>query len=201
MQQVAVKSNKDQDYYSPLIDRLTSATQFTEEQVESVREHFRVKRLVKREMLIAPGTVSNHLYFIASGCMRVFYQDAEKEITTQFGIEGWCINDLQSFLEQKPARQFIQAVEPTVVLQIHRDALQRLNDAVPPFERFMRLKFESAHQVLQERHLESILLSASERYELFRKKYREIEQRVPQYMVASYLGITKEFLSHLRSKN
>jgi hypothetical protein len=69
---------------------------------------------------------------------------------------------------------------------------------VPPLERFFRIKFQNALTVMQERHLTSISQNAGERYEQFRMQYREIEQRVPQYMIASYLGITKEFLSYLR---
>lgn len=186
------------DEFEPLINNLTAIVPFTTDQLATVKKAFKIKTLAKKEYVLHPGSVSNHLYFVSSGLLRAYTLEGNREIITQFGIKGWCINDLASYLNKKPATQFIQALEPSVVLQIHRDSLERLYEEVPPMERFFRIKFQNAQTVLQERHLNSISQTALERYEQFRSKYREIEQRVPQYMVASYLGITKEFLSYLR---
>lgn len=150
-------------------------------------------------MLLFPGEVSSHMRFIANGCLRAYYMDEmAKEHVVQFGIEGWWVNDLYSYLTQTPAKQFVQALEPTTILQIHRDSLNKLYDQVPAIERFYRLKFEKAYISLQDRTINSMSKTAEERYLEFRTKYRGIEQRVPQYMIASYLGITPEFLSALR---
>jgi len=186
------------DLYAPLIENLTAKAEFTSEQLAIILEAFKIKKLAKKEYLLRPGLISHHLYFVSVGCLRVFTIEDTREIITQFGIKGWCVNDLTSYLTIKPATQFIQAIEPSIVLQIHRNTLEELYDKVPPLERFFRIKFQSALTVMQERHLKSISQSAAERYEQFRSQYRDIEQRVPQYMVASYLGITKEFLSSLR---
>lgn len=167
----------------------------------TVLDSFKEQRLKKKEILLFAGDVSSHMQFIAEGCLRAYYMDeTAKEHVVQFGIEGWWVNDLYSYLTQTPAKQFVQALEPTVVLQIHRDALHELYDKVPAMERFYRLKFEKAYVSLQDRTLNTMSKSAEERYVEFRSKYRNIEQRVPQYMVASYLGITPEFLSALRKK-
>jgi CRP/FNR family transcriptional regulator, anaerobic regulatory protein len=187
--------------FEPLIDNITGIVNFTDNQLDTVKKAFKLKELSKKEYLLRPGSVSNHLYFVSSGCLRVYSLEDTREIITQFGIKGWCVNDLSSYLTKKPATQFIQAVEPSVVLQIHRDSLEKLYDEVPPIERFFRIKFQNAHTVLQKRQLNSISQTALERYEQFRTQYRDIEQRVPQYMVASYLGITKEFLSFLRKNH
>lgn len=162
-------------------------------------DSFQQTELGKKEFLLSPGQVSQHMRFIVNGCLRAFYMDeSAKEHVVQFGIEGWWVNDLYSYLTQTPAKQFVQALEPSTVLQIHREALNRLYEEVPAMERFYRLKFEKAYVSLQDRTLNAMSKTAEERYLQFRSRYRGIEQRVPQYMVASYLGITPEFLSALR---
>ncbi|MFC4220056.1 Crp/Fnr family transcriptional regulator [Flagellimonas marina] len=164
-----------------------------------VLDSFTELKLQKKEVLLFAGDVSSHMRFIAKGCLRAYYMDeAAKEHVVQFGVEGWWVNDLYSYLTQTPAKQFVQALEPSVVLQIHRDALRDLYNKVPAMERFYRLKFENAYVALQDRTINAMSKSAEERYLEFRTKYRGIEQRVPQYMIASYLGMTPEFLSALR---
>lgn len=182
-----------------LIDHLRESIELGNEDVDKIFEYFSVQELKKKEVLLFAGDVSNHMRFISKGCLRAYYMDTEaKEHIIQFGIEGWWINDLYSFLTNTPAKQFIQALEDSNVVQIHKDSLNELYDRVPAIERFFRMKFENAYVALQDRTINSMSKPAEERYFEFRTKYRDIEQRVPQYMVASYLGITPEFLSRLR---
>ncbi|WP_232520853.1 Crp/Fnr family transcriptional regulator [Flagellimonas nanhaiensis] len=182
-----------------LINHLKEVVTLTPLEEEQILESFQERQLVKKEVLLQAGEVSSHMRFIAGGCLRAYYLDEEaKEHIVQFGIEGWWVNDLYSYLTQTPAKQFVQALEPTTVVQIHRDSLNDLFNKVPQIERFFRIKYESAYTALQDRTLNSMSRTAEERYLDFRSKYRDIEQRVPQYMVASYLGITPEFLSFLR---
>ena len=184
-----------------LIAHLRETVPLSASEASIVLDSFKEQQLHKKEVLLFAGDVSSHMRFIAKGCLRAYYMDEmAKEHVVQFGIEGWWVNDLYSYLTQTPAKQFVQALEPTTVLQIHRDALHELYDKVPAMERFYRLKFEKAYVSLQDRTLNAMSRSAEERYLEFRSKYRDIEQRVPQYMVASYLGITPEFLSALRKK-
>lgn len=164
-------------------------------------EAFKPRTLKKKEILLHAGEVSMHMRFIAKGCVRSYYlNDKAQEHILQFGIEGWWVNDLISYLTQTPATHFVQAIEPSTVLQIHRDTLEKLFGQVPILERFFRLKIQGGYVALQERTVQAMSRPAEERYQAFRKRYREIEQRVPQYMVASYLGITPEFLSALRGR-
>jgi CRP-like cAMP-binding protein len=182
-----------------LLDNLRKSIQLTEREETLVADSFQETVLQKKEFLLSPGQVSQHMRFIAKGCLRAFYMDeSAKEHVVQFGVEGWWVNDLYSYLTQTPAKQFVQALEHSTVLQIHRDALNRLYEEVPAMERFYREKFERAYVSLQDRTLNAMSKTAEERYIEFRSRYRGIEQRVPQYMVASYLGITPEFLSALR---
>tara|TARA_R110000764_G_scaffold240105_1_gene343255 strand:+ start:343722 stop:344300 length:579 start_codon:yes stop_codon:yes gene_type:complete len=184
-----------------LLSHLRETIDLTPEEESIVCDSYIETHLKKKEVLLFAGEISNHMRFIAAGSLRAYHMDEEaKEHIVQFGIEGWWVNDLYSYLTETPAKQFVQAIEPSIVLQIHRDTLNQLYEKVPAIERFYRLKFEKAYVALQDRTINSMSKSAEERYLEFRSKYRSIEQRVPQYMIASYLGITPEFLSALRKK-
>lgn len=184
-----------------LILHLRKSVLITDDQAIIIRASFNVISIKKKEILLFAGDHSSHMRFIAEGCLRSYYMDEEaKEHIIQFGIEDWWVNDLYSYLTNTPAKQFIQAIEDSVVLQIHRDQLNELYNSIPTLERFFRFKFEKAYVSLQERTINSMSKTAEDRYLDFCSKYRDIEQRVPQYMVASYLGITPEFLSSLRKK-
>ena len=191
---------KTDETLKPLIQNIRENVSISDTDLFIVLEAFTLKALAKKEILLFKGNVSNHMRFVSEGSLRSYYieEDGEEHII-QFGIRGWWINDLYSYLTQKPATCFVQAIKPSKVLLIHRDQLNQLFDKVPPIERFFRIKFQSAYVALQERTLERMSLSAKERYEKFRKKYRDIEQSVPQYMIASYLNVTPEFLSSVRS--
>ena len=185
-----------------LIAHFRKSITLTDNEAEVVSEYFTLVKLKKKEILLFVGDHSSHMRFISEGCLRSYYMDDDaKEHIIQFGIEEWWINDLYSYLTNTPSKQFIQAIENSKVLQIHKDKLNELYDTVPAIERFFRLKFQKAYVSLQERTINTMSKKAEECYVEFRSKYRDIEQRVPQYMVASYLGITPEFLSSLRKKH
>ncbi len=185
----------------PLIQHIKEQVSLSEKKADIIASAFAAKALDKKEMLLFKGDVSNHMRFIEKGCLRAYnIDDSGNEHILQFGIEGWWVNDLYSYITQEPAKGFIQALEPSSVLQIHRDSLNALFKTVPAMERFFRLKIQSAYVALQERTIHSMSKTVEQRYIDFRNKYRDIEQRVPQYMVASYLGITPEHLSSLRKK-
>lgn len=185
----------------PLIRHIEEVVQLSSLERKLVLDAFHPRTLKKREILLFQGDTSTHMRFIAEGCLRSYYLDDDaKEHILQFGIEGWWVNDLYSYLTQTPARYFIQAIEASKVLQVHRDTLEDLFHQVPAMERFFRIKIQSAYVALQERTTKSMSESAEQRYFEFREKYRAIEQRVPQYMIASYLGITPEHLSTIRQK-
>ncbi|MDC6363170.1 MULTISPECIES: Crp/Fnr family transcriptional regulator [Flavobacteriaceae] len=182
-----------------LVSHLRETISLSHTEANIVANSFQLHQLKKKEVLLFAGDVSTHMRFIAQGCLRAYYMDEQaKEHIVQFGIEGWWVNDLYSYLTRTPAKQFVQALEPSIVLQIHRDTLNDLYNEVPAIERFYRKKFENAYVSLQDRTINAMSKTAEERYLEFRSKHRDIEQRVPQYMVASYLGVTPEFLSALR---
>ncbi len=182
-----------------LLQNMRALVPLSDKEVLKLKSIVNSRYFAKREILLNRGEISRHMRFIEKGCLRNYYLDQEgHEHVLQFGIEGWWINDLHSYITQKPAQSCIQALEPSMIYQIPREKLLKLFDHIPSLERFFRIKIQSAYAALQERTVHAMSKTAEQRYLDFRQKYRAIEQRVPQYMVASYLGITPEHLSSLR---
>lgn len=166
-----------------------------------IEDAFKPIQLKKKQFLLQKGEFSNHMRFIEKGCLRLYNIDSSgKEHILQFAIDGWWMNDLYAYLTQKPATCFIQAITDSVVLQIHRDRLNELFDQIHMMDRFFRIKTQNGYVALQERTIHSMSQTAEQRYADFVKRYRIIEQQIPQYMIASYLGITPEHLSSIRKK-
>lgn len=184
-----------------LILHIRKLAPLTRDEGHQVAQSFREVVLPKKGFLLKEGQISEHMRFIARGCFRNYTIDENgREHILQFGIEEWWINDLYSYLTHSPATYSIQALEASTVLQIRKDSLEILYREVPSMERFFRLKIQGGYVALQERTMARMSLSAEERYLDFRRRYRNLEQRLPQYMIASYLDITPEFLSALRKK-
>ena len=157
------------------------------------------KAVDKKDYLLRSGKICNYENFVLSGCFRTFYTDDEgKEHTTIFSSENWWVSDRTSFYSSAPSRLNIQAVEHSEVLQITKDNLESLYTSIPKFERFFRILFQNAYLSQQERIINKMALTAEERYAHFLSKYPELNNRLPLKIIASYLGITPEFLSLLR---
>ena len=189
------------DPYIQLIEHFKKSVQINEIEEQLLKENFFVSEFKKKELILFKGEISSHMRFIVEGCLKTYYLNEEgKEQIVHLGIEGWWINDLYSYITQTPSRQFIEALENGKLLKIHRDDLDKLFDKSQSIERFFRLKFQRAYVAYIDRTMNSISKTAEDRYSEFRCKHAEIEQRVPQYILASYLGITPEFLSLLRKR-
>ncbi len=189
------------DYESVFLANLKELVPLSAEEEAIILDHYQLQELKKKEYLIEKGEVSNYMNFIAKGSFRSFYMDDQgKEHILQFGIEGWWINDVDSYLNQTPAKRYVQAMEESVVIRIHRNSLKKLYTLVPITKRFIQLKMQRGFLALQERTVLNMSKTAEERYIEFRTKHRSLEQRFPQYMIASYLGVTPEFLSAVRKK-
>lgn len=190
------------EFLSQILNHLKETIFLDEADQELILSCLDIKYLKKKENVLEPGQVSDHMRYVAKGSMRVYNLDENsQEQTLQLGIENWWINDLYSYLSGKPSRMYIQAMETTVLVQVSRSNLEMLFVKVPQISNFFRIKMQTAYVVLQERTMENLSLDSYEKYEKFRKDYRHLEQRFPQYVIASYLGMTPEFLSYLRKKH
>tara|TARA_R110002072_G_scaffold44315_6_gene124069 strand:+ start:36 stop:614 length:579 start_codon:yes stop_codon:yes gene_type:complete len=185
--------------YDHLIGNIKELVPLTEDESKLIQKLFEPVSLKKKQFLLQSGEYSNHMRFISEGCVKLFSIDElGAEHILQFGISGWWINDLYAYLTQKPATFFIQAITQSTVLQIHRDRLNDLFDKIHMMDRFFRIKTQNGYVALQERTINNMSQSAEQRYLEFIGRYRDIEQQIPQYMLASYLGVTPEHLSTIR---
>lgn len=159
------------------------------------------KKLKRKEFLLKPGDICKTENFIVKGCLRTYTIDNNGfEHIVMFGIEDWWVGDLFSFLTQRPATYFIDALEDTEVLQITKTNLDKLYERVPKFERFFRLILQNAFIAQQQRINQNLSFTAEQRYLDFISKHPNLEQRLSQKQVSAYLGITPVFLSMLRKK-
>jgi CRP-like cAMP-binding protein len=147
------------------------------------------------------GQVCNACYFVVKGCLRMYtIPDNGTEQIVQFGIDNWWICDYTSFDSQKPSMFNIQAVEPSTLIYIDKKSQEELFAKVPKLERYFRLILQRAYSATLMR-VHYIFTSTGEaRYHHFNSLFPEFVQRIPQYMLASYLGFTPEFLSKIRAK-
>ncbi|GGH59885.1 CRP-like cAMP-binding protein [Filimonas zeae] len=166
---------------------------------EEVLERFSQRKIKRRGMLLQQGDVCKFFYFVVSGCLKMYVtDDAGKEHNLQFAIEQEWISDLSSFYSEKPSQVFIEAIEPTVVLQIKHADLLHLYIHYHKFDRNFRIITEQKYIALQKRTLENISTSAEVRYHNFVAQHPALALRLPNTQIASYLGITPEFLSKIR---
>ena len=153
----------------------------------------------KKHSLLEPGQKAKNLFFIKQGILRGYTIQKRKDITTWFSFENEFSTSLSSFLSGDPSFEGIEAVEDCELFSISYEYLNELYLGFPEFERVGRLLIEQFYIELEMRMIQFQFKSARERYSYFLKKYSHISHRIPLTHIASYLGITKETLSRIRS--
>lgn len=157
------------------------------------------KKMARKEFLLKEGQLCKVINYVESGALRAFHVDKEgKDSTIMFAITDWWITDMYCFVMAQPAMQNIVAIEDSIVWQLQKEDLDKLFVSIPKFERFFRIIMQNAYIREQLRVLQSLSLTAEERYEIFVNKYPQLLPHLTQKQIASYLGITPEFLSALR---
>ena len=185
----------------PLLDYIKKYINLTLEEEILLLSKINIRTYLKNQYIVQQGDVCKSVNFIITGCTKTFYKDTEgQEHIVMFSIEDWWTSDLGSFITQKPADFNIQCIENTQLIQFGYNNLEEIYIEIPKFERLFRKIVERAYVASQKRIVRNFSLDAKERYKIFKTTYPKIDQRVPQYMIASYLGITKEFLSKIKSQ-
>ena len=185
----------------PLFEYICRYVPLTAEDEAILAPRVKIRKYLKGQFVVQNGDICRVESFVLSGCLKTFYIDDEgQEHIVMFAIENWWTADLGSFITQTPADYNVQCIENSVLAQLNFDDLEHLYLQLPKLERFFRIIVQKAYVAAQKRLINNLSLPAKERYLQFREQYPLVEQRVPQYMIASYLGITKEFLSKIRSQ-
>ena len=185
----------------PLIDYFNKFLPLDDEEMAFVEEVFKERRIKRRQFILQEGDISKFNTFVVEGCFRMYKVDENgKEHNLQFAIENWWIGDIQSFFTNEPSKLYIEAMENSIVLQIKKEDQFKLFVDYPKFNRIFRVLAENAMVSLQRRVLQNISSSAEERYLDFLERYPQLFNRISNIQIASYLGVTPEFLSTIRKK-
>lgn len=168
---------------------------------EDFEPYFETLDVRKKQNLLTEGKICRANYFVNKGCLRMFFVNENgSEQTVQFALEQWWLADYTSFSRQIPSDFFIQAVEHSEIRSLSYDAQEELLRAHPIMERYFRLIHQRAHAAAQFRIRGLYGHSREALYHQFINAYPEFVQRIPQYLLASFLGMTPEYLSELRRR-
>lgn len=186
-----------------LIKSITQHVKLSLEEISIFKSFWTEKTLEKGEFLLRNGEICRHDSYVVSGVLKAFCINAENgnEEILFLAIDHWWATDISSFSKQKASIYSIQAVERTALLQISQPSFQKLLEEIPSLEKYFRIILESYLGTLEKRIVFNHMLKAEQRYYDFLETYPDIASRVPQYLIASYLGVSAEFISRIRKKN
>ncbi|HLP64682.1 Crp/Fnr family transcriptional regulator [Flavobacterium sp.] len=174
---------------------------FTEKEMEFFNEILQHKKVPKKTFLLQEGEICHFEAYILKGCIRKYYiNEHGLEVVLAFATEDWWVSDIASFHENKPSQLYIETLEDCELLVLTTETKEQLLREVPKFERIFRLLVQRNLSAMQNRLIDTIAKTAQEKYLEFLKLYPTLSQRVAQHHIASYLGITAEFLSKVRTK-
>ena len=184
-----------------LAEHVKKRIDLTDEEVNVLLSCFKLTKVRKRQFIIQPGFIAHHKNYVLKGAFRAYVvDDTGQDHTIQVSIEDWWITDYNSYVFQQPATMFVEALEESVILQIHYNDEARLKQEHHFFETFFRIMAERSMAFMQRRIITNLTKNAEERYKEFEAQYPDIVRRMPQYALASYLGMSTEYLSRLRNK-
>jgi CRP-like cAMP-binding protein len=173
----------------------------SEEQMSHILSFYKPMSLARHEILLSEGDLSRRMFFVVKGCLRVFFiKEDGSEVTRRIVFENAFSTTLVGFITRQPSMEYTQALEPTSLLYIIRDDFYALLDTIPEWEKFYRQYLEYAYVNNTNRLMSFITQDASERYRQLLAENPKIVQRLPNRIVASYLNISPETLSRLKSK-
>lgn len=185
--------------YDVLYSHLEKKIKLSAEDKEIVQSYFNPKKLKKRKLLLQEGTVCNAMAFVVSGLLKTYTVDEKgNEHVNQFTPEGWWSSDMNSFFRMQPASYTIDALEDTSLLVITLEDFENLTVRVPSMDRYFRLLFQNSLITKERRLVTAHVLTAEEKYKQFVENSPNLVHRVPQNLIASFLGLSPETVSRLK---
>ena len=183
-----------------LAQHIQKRVDLTQDELDFFLSHFKVTKVKKRQFIIQPDFVAKYRNFVVDGAFRAYViADEGNEHTIQFAVEDWWISDYNSYIYQVPASMFVIALEDSIILQIDFESEQKLKALNHKFETFFRIMAERSFAGIQKRLVSNLTKTAEERFQEFENNYPKIANRVPQYTLASFLGMTTQYMSKLRN--
>ncbi|CAM4033973.1 MULTISPECIES: Crp/Fnr family transcriptional regulator [Flavobacterium] len=185
----------------PIIDYFSKILPLNTAEKAIVSAKFKERKIKRRQFILQEGDVCKVNTFVIEGCFRMFMVDENgKEHNLQFAIENWWIGDIGSFHSEEPSKFYIEALENATILQIQKEDQIRLFVDYPKFNLIFRVFTENALISCQRRIIQNISSTAEERYLDFEKRYPSLFNRISNVQIASFLGVTPEFLSTIRKR-
>lgn len=182
-----------------ILSNISKHISLEQEEISWFISIIRQQQISKKDFILREGQICKNISFVHSGTLRAYYTDKEgKESTIMFATEDWWITDMFCFINKQPAMLNIAAVEHSCIFKLQKTDLDNLYIKVPKFERFFRIMMQNAYIREQLRVIQNLTLTAEERYNNFLAEYPRVVKNVTQKQIASYLGITPEFLSTIR---
>ena len=187
--------------FSSILNHIASHITFNEEEKALFISVLKARKVKRKQLVEQPGYVSKHRTYVVEGALRAYFIGAdEQEHTISLAVDDWWIGDPGSFLFQEPATLYIEAIEDTTIIQWSYESEKLLLEKIPGFAMVMMQRWQRTAVMVQRRIISNLSLSAEERYDEFAQKYPAFVQRIPLYIIASYLGMTREFLSKIRNQ-
>lgn len=194
------KTEKDSISYR-LLEHFNRFIETDSKDFQEIIHYFESRHLNKKEMVAEAGKLCNYNHFVLSGCLQMFFVDNKGiERTIQFAIENWWISDYLAFHKRTQSNYYIQAVEETQILSISYENQEILLSRFPYLEKYFRIIYEIAYGAFLKKREYLFEFTKEENYFHFTEHFPEFAQRVPQYLIASFLGLTPEYVSKIRSK-
>ena len=185
----------------PIIKYFSNILPLEAEEINALESVLKERIIKRRQFILRENEVCTHNTFVVEGCFRMYFVNEQgKEHNLQFAIENWWIGDIGSFHSGEPSKLFIEAIENSIILQIKKEDQLNLFEQYPVFNRIFRVLAENAMVSLQKRILQNISSTAEERYLDFVNRYPYFFNRISNVQIASFLGVTPEFLSTIRKK-
>lgn len=187
--------------YEVFFKKLNEVITLTVEEEAIFRSYLMPKKLRKRQYILQEGDVCKYSIFVEKGLLRSYtVNEKGNEQIVQFALEGWWVSDMYSFITGEPARYNIDALEDAELVLISNTGMEELRKRIPKFLEFSFLQMRGAYIAFEKRLSNMVNLTTEERYTKLVQTYPDIVQRVPQHMIASYLGLTPETLSRVRKQ-
>jgi len=188
--------------FKQLREQFDKHLEFSETELEKILACFHVKHLRKKDFFLEAGKTPRYEAFITKGLVKQYVLDLDgKERTIYFAVEDWWVSDINAFLNQQPATMYIRALEDSELLVISKSDKLKLYKEVPLMDRLFRVMTQKSHAALQERMIDNLTKTADQRYLDYITKYPHIASRLNNLQIASYLGVSHEFLSKIKKRH